>query len=140
MQWQLEELGELTAQIYFLYSEWAKKQGINFNVLAVFYTINKYGQCTQKQVCTEWVVPKQTMSAVCKQLEQEGGIVLAPSEGDKREKTLSFTEQGRARALPVLAQMRHLEETVLAEFGERNMQEMLVQMRRFTELFVRITA
>lgn len=138
MQNQVEQLGELSTQIHFLYSEWAKKQGINFNVLAVFYTIDKYQQCTQKQVCTEWIVPKQTMSTLCKQLAEDGYIAFTQGTDDKREKTMMFTEQGKTYALPILDKMKQLEQTILLELGQTEMQQMLTSMKRFTEIFVRV--
>lgn len=138
MQNQVEQLGELSTQIHFLYSEWAKKQGINFNVLAVFYTIDKYHQCTQKQVCTEWIVPKQTMSTLCKQLAEDGYIAFTQGTDDKREKTMMFTEQGKTYALPILDKMKQLEQTILLELGQTEMQQMLTSMKRFTEIFVRV--
>lgn len=138
MQSQIEQMSELSTQIHFLYSEWAKKQGINFNVLAVFYTIHKYQQCTQKQVCTEWIVPKQTMSTLCKQLSDEGYITFTQGTDDKREKMMTFTEQGRAYALPILNNLAQLEQAILRELGEKEMQQMVSSMKRFTEIFVRV--
>ncbi len=138
MQNHIEQLGELSTQMYHLYSEWAKEQGINFNVWAVFYTIDKYQQCTQKQVCTEWIVPKQTMSTLCKQLVEEGLIVLTQSADDKREKTMTFTDTGKAYALPILQKLKQLERTILLEFGEAEMKHMVTSMKRFTEIFVQV--
>lgn len=138
MNAQTDKLGQLSAQMYHLYGEWAKKHAININMLAVFYTIDKYQQCTQKQVCEEWIVPKQTISTLCKQLHQQGYIEFAQGLQDKREKTMVLTEQGKQHAAPILAQLKDLEQRILTAYGEPQMAQLLDHLQRFTEVFVRV--
>ncbi len=138
MKKEADKLGQLSTQMYHLYGEWAKKQSININMLAVFYTIDKYQQCTQKQVCDEWIVPKQTISTLCKQLQQLGYIEFTQGLQDKREKTMFLTEQGKQYAAPFVAQLQALEERILTEFGETQMQQLLAHLQRFIEIFGRV--
>lgn len=89
-------------------------------------------------MCTEWIVPKQTMSTLCKQLVEEGLIVLTQSADDKREKNMTFTDTGKAYALPILQKLKQLEQAILLEFGEAEMKHMVTSMKRFTEIFVQV--
>lgn len=40
-----------------VYSQWAKRTGVNYNRMLVFYTIRDYGYCTQKQMCDQYLLP-----------------------------------------------------------------------------------
>lgn len=81
----IEALFGMVSQIETLYAQWAKAQGISYKVLAVIYSIHRYDGCTQKQVCDEWRFPKQTLSTVCKQLQEQGYIVFEQSLEDKEK-------------------------------------------------------
>ena len=50
-----------------VYEEWAKEQGLSLNGLLILYSLYE-GQegCTQKQICRQWLIPKQTVSAALK--------------------------------------------------------------------------
>lgn len=40
-----------------VYSQWAKRTGVNYNRMLVFYTIRDYGYCMQKQMCDQYLLP-----------------------------------------------------------------------------------
>lgn len=135
---KIDQLGMLSTQVYQLYADWAKKQGIHINMLAVFYMLNKYKRCTQKQVCDEWIVPKQTISTLCKQLQQQGFIRFDASSQDKREKMMELTDKGHLFAHPILTKLHQLEQQLLAEFKEQEMMKLIDGLQRFTLLFKQI--
>lgn len=47
---------------------WIAKLSYSYNHFAVLYSLSnaKNGQCTQKQICDEWYLPKQTVFNICK--------------------------------------------------------------------------
>ena len=46
------------------YSEWSTRHGISYNEMLVLYSIREAGYCTQKQICENYLLPKQTINNV----------------------------------------------------------------------------
>lgn len=63
---------------------------LNYNHFAVLYCLAsaENGQCTQKQICDEWYLPKQTVFNICKEFREKGWIEFYPSSTDKRERIM----------------------------------------------------
>ena len=79
------------------------------------------------------MIPKQTVSAVLKDLEQKGYVVLHPMLKDKRNKEIRFTETGQAYADSMLNELRRVELSAIEKIGSE-------RMRRFNddgELFIK---
>ncbi|UOO81338.1 MarR family winged helix-turn-helix transcriptional regulator [Uruburuella testudinis] len=130
----MDQLGALMAQISRQYDRWAKQHGINYNILAVFYTLAVQGPCTQKQIGESWQLPKQTVFSVCRQLHAQGYLSFGLSSRDKREKTLHFTAHGAAFALPIVEQMQAMERQLFENFGEQAGTRLIEEMHRFTDV------
>ncbi|WP_416191828.1 MarR family winged helix-turn-helix transcriptional regulator [Neisseria sp. CCUG12390] len=136
---QLDEIGRLISGSRQLYEQWTKARGINYNTLAVLYGVLHYPDCTQKNICENWGLPKQTVFSVCRQLAQQGRLKFAPDPNDKRGKTLHLTEDGLAFAQPIIDQIRTVETAVIGAFGEQEMTELIRQLQRFTDIVARHT-
>lgn len=130
----IDSLGELTTRILQHYTHWAKHQGINYNTLAVLHTLYRLERCTQKQVCDGWMLPKQTVSLVCRQLQADGHIVFEQDGVDRREKWMRFTNTGKAFAEPILMALSQQEEKVLDQIGQDEAQQLLSQLETLQHL------
>ncbi|MGX2966862.1 MarR family winged helix-turn-helix transcriptional regulator [Ursidibacter sp. B-7004-1] len=128
---QIDHIGQTASHIFNLYDAWAKAQNINYSTLAVLHSLVRLEQCTQKQICTLWALPKQTVSASCLKLYQDNVINYLPSGGDKREKMLILTEQGKDFALPLIAKLDRLEQQVINQFGKTQTDTLLVKLTEF---------
>ena len=79
------------------------------------------------------MLPKQTVNAALKDLEQKGYVVLHPMLKDKRNKQISFTKIGQAYADSILNELRSVELFAIEKIGSE-------RMRRFNddgELFIK---
>lgn len=130
----LDDIARLMSQSTQLYDQWAKLQGINYNILAVLYGVVRYQPCTQKQICEHWHLPKQTVFSVCKQLSDKGDVYFETDQQDKRGKTLHLTEQGRAFAEPIVAKIVAIEQAILNEFGTSETAQLINQLQRFVNI------
>lgn len=130
----MDQLAESIAQIDQHFQQWARDQGIPFTTLAVLHTISQHGHCTQAQVCKTWLLPKQTVSSICRQLLTQGHVQLDQGSTDRREKTLSFTPAGAQWARPIVAALEQLEHRVFARMGEADSQQLLTLLLRFNRL------
>lgn len=61
-----------------LCSQWAKRIGVNYIRMLLFYTVRDYGYCTQKQMCDQYLLPRQTMHNIVSALCREGLLAEDP--------------------------------------------------------------
>ncbi len=110
-----------------IYSAWSGKHGKSYHEMLVYYTIREYGYCTQKQICDNYLLPKQTIHNVIQAMRKCG--ILEEREGGKRgrEKVFALTERGQAEEASFLRAMGDAESKALKKMGEE-------KLRRLTEL------
>lgn len=129
-----DQFGLLLSQIMHHYHTWAKRQDINYNQLAVLWSLSYYHSCTQKQICDGWVLPKQTVSGICKRYMDDGLIEWVSSD-DKREKLMSLTEKGKSFAKPIIQRLEQVEMQIFTEFGLERNQHLLGEIAEIERLF-----
>ena len=100
-----------------VYSQWAKKCGVSYNRMLVFYTIRDYGCCTQKQMCDQYLLPRQTMNNIVAALCQEGLLVEDPARRQGREKAYVLTAAGEVYSTKHLASLNKVEARAAELFG-----------------------
>ena len=128
------EIGNLMAKSILLYGDWAKRQGISYNQLAVFFCVLHNPNCTQKMIAEQWALPKQTVFSLCKQLKEQGFLIFEQESEDKREKFLRLTEQGRAFAQPIIDKLEAVEQMIIHAFGEVETEQFIEQLQRFNHI------
>jgi len=106
---QLEQLDTCASRLTALYGEWAKRNKMSYNAMVVLDCLNREKECTQKQITDAWMIPKQTVNTIVKDLERKGYIGYEQIEG-KKEKRIFLTEEGKAYASDCLKGMYRLEE------------------------------
>ena len=87
----LAELNCAVIQFRGLYAAWAKRHGISYNEMLVYYTIRDQGYCTQKQLCDSYLLPRQTINHVMLDLRARGLLTLSPDHCTGREKAFVLT-------------------------------------------------
>ena len=99
----LDLLGIHIGRIDSALDQWMRKQGHSYASFAVLYMLGttEGGICTQKQICDEWSLSKQTVFSICKGLIDKGLLELHQSRQDRRERLLKLTPAGLAHAMPV---------------------------------------
>ncbi|WP_416191889.1 MarR family winged helix-turn-helix transcriptional regulator [Neisseria sp. CCUG12390] len=125
----LDLIGDICTQMLISYDIYARNCHISGNELAILYTLWVDGACTQKHIAEKCQIVKQTVNTLCKKYEADGLLSGQVGESDKREKTLHFTEQGRAFARTVVEPLLALEQEVIAEFGEARMKNLLNEFK-----------
>lgn len=114
--------GISVTRIRLVYIEWAKRHGLSYNALAVLYTAYNNDGCTQKSICQEWGLLKQTANNTCKILKQSGIITQTQSVKDKREMNIHLTENGLKFAEPIIQGLLAIESQVIAGLGQNAQQ------------------
>lgn len=108
-----------------LYRLWAKKCNINYHALLVLYTLNDYSVCTQKQICQWWALPKQTVHSILLDFEKKGYLTAVINTKNKRERLISFTEEGKDFSNSVLSKLHRMEERAMQQLGPARCQQLI---------------
>lgn len=108
-----------------LYGEWAKQHGVSYNRMTVLHALHRGGGCTQKQITEEWLIPKQTVNSIIKDLERNGYVCCEQTAG-KKEKRIFCTEAGMTYAENCLKGIYALEERAMERIG-REQQKALIR-------------
>jgi DNA-binding MarR family transcriptional regulator len=125
----------------FLYHSWAEEHGVSPYTLFVLSALTDCARmdlkegCTQKQICEEWFLPKQTVNSILKGLEQKGYLKSTASVKDGRRKLLFLTPQGEAYAFSIIGELSDLEERVMEKMGEEGRARMNQSAHLFCDLF-----
>lgn len=117
-----------------LYRVWAKKHQLNYNALVILYTLNDYKECTQKQICDWWALPKQTVHGILLDFEKKGYITITANAENRRERLITFTEMGTVFASSVLDKLHQMEENVMYNLGEEKRRQLIESNTKYYEL------
>ena len=91
-----------------IYAKGAKKIGIKYNTLALFYALDDGLPHSQKEICEQWLIPKTTINTIVRECMEAGYVILEPA-GQMKEKEIRITERGREFAGPILSQFYEVE-------------------------------
>lgn len=108
-----------------VYREWAKKNGMNYNELIVFYTLDEKKECTPKQISEYWALPKQTVNGILREFEKKGYIHVSNGIHDKRERIVTYTPDGEKVAASILGPLYQMEETAMENLGAERCQQLI---------------
>lgn len=120
-----------------LYTKAASVLGIGFPEMMVLYALEAEGSLTQKQISENYSMQKQTVNTVIKSLDKRGYVVLTAGKADKREKTVSMTDNGQKYAKQIIQPIRNAEDKVYRNIGEERLQTMYETLDLFNLLFER---
>lgn len=104
--------------------------GISDGMMMVIWSLCAFGRpCSQKEICRDWCVNKQTINSASKKLLEEGYIDIAPSPDNFREKLLSFTEKGKFLEMRTAKKLVEAERNAFSALSEEE-QEKLVSINK----------
>ena len=124
-----ELLGKHISEIDDVLDTWIEQKfSLNYNHFAVLYCLASVenGQCTQKQICDEWYMPKQTVFNICKE--------FYPSPTDKRERIMQLTNAGKLQAEPVYSATTEMFENAFNIFGKQKSSQLFALMSEFSQI------
>lgn len=120
-----------------LYGRWAHHWGIGYPELMVLYALCGEDGLTQKAITEEFGLIKATVSTVVRDLKRRGLVTLEPHQGDRREKRVVLTEDGRAYAERRIQPLWEVEERITRKIGDKRMGQLIDTLDLFNLLFAR---
>ena len=115
------------------YSNWAKKEGINYHKLLALYVIYETGGCSQSHIMNLYGIPKQTINNIVNGLLADNIVTIEVDQTHKRKKIISFTENGLNYAKNILNPLLNMEDMIAGQMGK----EQVKKLAGLFELFER---
>ncbi len=133
---QLRDFNTVMKEADAIYGELAKQSGLSDCAFWLMYSIREAdGNCTQKELCDQWVLSKQTVNSALKGLVKNGYITLTSSETDKRSKYIALTAKGVKFAQERIDLVFKLEELAFQKLSVKERTAMIEISRKYQELF-----
>lgn len=122
-------------EIYHLY---AKKHGISDAALWLMYSLceSRTG-FTQKELCSAWHYPRQTINSALKGLEKRELIALKPVAGNLKNKQVVLTEKGKELAKQVIEPLVLAEQRTFEGMQEEERRALLSLTQQYVSLLQR---
>lgn len=132
---QLAAFNQLYKEMNEIYHAYAKEQGISDTVLWILYSLYENNSSyIQKELCSEWHFPPQTINSALKTLEKQGIISLHTTPGNKKNKLVSLTKDGRALTQKVIARLTAAEQNAILSMKADERGALLSLTEKYTEL------
>ncbi len=116
------------------YAAWTRENGVRYHKMLVFYSICDNQTCSQRQICEDYVLPKQTVHNTVRTLTEAGYLRLVPSGRNRKGKRLQLTARGREYAKQIMEPLMRLEETAVQEMGMENIRTMTEAALRYGKI------
>lgn len=115
-----------------IYAAIAKKIGVSFHTLMVLYALDQDQGSTQSKISKTWLIPKQTLNTVIKDLQSKEYVKLETGRNQK-EKLVYFTPIGKKFAKETLFDVYALEDKAIEKIGKERFLEMVQVNKDFTD-------
>ena len=97
--WMNEHLAaynQSSKQMDEIYHQYAKRHGLSDTFLWLLYSLQEGDTTyTQRELCAIWHFAPQTLNSALKSMERQGYITLEPVSGNRKNKRVQLTAQGR---------------------------------------------
>ena len=119
-----------------IYSDWAKKHDISYNALLILYSLwNAKHYCTQKMICDQWMLPKQTVNTILKEFEKKELVFFGSTPYDHRKRGIRRTDAGIAYAQDVIPKLMELETQAMEKMGKDRADALIENTALFIDYF-----
>lgn len=139
MEEELQNLLRLFNQSYkeqdILYHDYARHAGLPDSVFWILYCLAEQDRpCTQRELCSAWSFPPQTVNSSLKAMEARGVIVLECVPGNRKNKRIRLTEAGEELTRRVISPLMQAERDSFAALEPQELEALLTLTRKYVAL------
>lgn len=115
-----------------VYHMLALKFGLSDSTMWILCTMREAKrELTQSEIAQEMSMSRQTVNSAIKNLEKQGYLRLEAVSGDRRNKILSFTEEGEAFVKKTVDRMLSLEHQIFANLEVEEQEQLTRILRKY---------
>lgn len=116
----IREYYEMMVKNTRLYVELSKKSGISYLQMIILYHLEYSEILTQKDICNDLYLSKQTVNSILSNWKDEGIIDFKFLDGNNKTKYIFFTEKGNEYSKKTLSLVHKVERNVMKKMGNTN--------------------
>lgn len=118
-----------------IYHQYAKRQGISDTALWLLYSLYEDGAgYTQRELCSAWHYPPQTINSALKSLVNQGYIRLKPVEGNQKNKRIVLTEAGNEMMQEIISPLIRAEKRTFQRLEKSERDALLSLTHKYVSL------
>ncbi len=118
-----------------VYYKLASHFGMTETMFDILYFVRENdGGYTQAQLCDSLYLRKQTVNSALKKLEKDGVIYLSQDSGNKKNKTIHYTEKGKELARQIVDPIFELEKRAFERLTPQEREGVLYYGRRHIDV------
>lgn len=118
-----------------LYHMLALKFNLSDSAMWILCTMREANrELTQSEIAQEMSMSRQTVNSAIKNLEKQGYLRLEAVSGDRRNKILSFTEEGETFVKRTVDRVLSLEHQVFENLEVEEQEQITQILRKYTRL------
>lgn len=118
-----------------LYSQWAKEHKISRNNLMFFLCMEDKETCSPSQLSAEWMISKQTLTGILRDLQAQEYIEIYPNPEDRRSKLIALTAAGKKYSRSIVDPLKEVEINALKKCARKHTESLLESGRVYLEAF-----
>lgn len=130
----IKDLNKTLSKIDGLYHKWSLQNGSNSCIEQTLYAIYMESEMTQKEICENYQLPRQTVNNTIKWLEHNGYVQLMPLENDKRWKKIALTDSGSEYIERELSQLIELDSNIVKRMGTKKVFKLIELLKDYANL------
>ena len=118
-----------------IYHQYAKRRGISDTALWLLYSLYEDGAgYTQRELCSAWHYPPQTINSALKNLVNQGYIRLKPVEGNQKNKRIVLTEAGNEMMQEIISPLIRAEKRTFQRLEKSERDTLLSLTHKYVSL------
>lgn len=131
----LATFNQLYKEMDEIYHQYARDHGMSDTAMWLLYSLclsdTPY---TQREICSEWHYPPQTLNSALKTLERQGLIALKSVPGNQKNKLVVLTEQGNSVVQQMIVPLVAAERQSFMELQESEKEALLSLTQKYVDL------
>ncbi|MEG1887499.1 MAG: MarR family transcriptional regulator [Oscillospiraceae bacterium] len=132
---ELKLFDGIIKEIDALYSELARRSGLSDSSFWVLYYLTQLEEeITQKSICEQWALSKQTVNNAINDLLKKGYIYLLESKSDRRSKEIFLTESGERFTEIHIKKIFSIEESIFSEMSREERANIINSNKKYLNL------
>lgn len=129
---KLVEFNRIYKELDIVYHTYAKSIGLSDAAFWILYSVTEENRLfTQRDFCSDWSFPPQTVNSALKDLEKRGIISLEPVTGNKKNKWIKLTESGEELVKTTVFSLMQTENDSLESLADDECNIMLTATRKY---------
>jgi DNA-binding MarR family transcriptional regulator len=109
-----------------LYNQYAKSEGMTFlGYLILDIICSTPENCTQKLICEQTLLPKQTVNTIIRSFWEQGYVEMREIDSDRRNKAIRLSETGQKFADKVMKKISEAEEAAMGQLTHEQRQSLI---------------